>query len=166
METVHRINQLLLKVEKIIAALLIGGIAVCVILQVCFRYLFASPLAWTDELARYLQVWMAFIGSAIAADRLSHFHLDLIHQYVPRKVVVYVDVLVLLATLGFAAILGYYGVQILDVVQRQFSPAMNIRMNYAYLAIPVGSLLIVWHLIVHILDKLFLIVSAAKEEQV
>lgn len=164
MATIHRINQLLLKIERLLAVAFVGGITICVMLQVCFRYLIASPLAWTDELSRYFQVWMAFIGAAIAADRLSHFHLDLIHQYLPRKLLIYVDVLALLASIGFVAVLGYQGTQILAVVQSQLSPAMSIPMSYAYLAMPVGSFLIVWHLAVHVLDKLT--ASAAKEGQV
>ena len=166
-DLINRFNQRLLRVEKIVAAVLIAGIAVCVFLQVLFRYVFESPLAWTDELSRYLQVWMVFIGAAIAADRLSHFHLDLLHQYLPRGALHYVDIGVLLATLAFTGVLGFYGMQILETVHRQLSPAIGVQMSYAYSAIPVGCALMFWHLTVHLLNTVSDLVSntAAQGEQ-
>ena len=44
------------------------GMFLCVFVQVVLRYVFDRPLVWSDELARYLFVWCAFLGWVIAPD--------------------------------------------------------------------------------------------------
>lgn len=148
------LNRHLVRVEKFVAGTLIACIAICVFCQVFFRYFMASPLAWPDEMSRYLQVWMVFVGAAIATDRLSHFHMDVISQFVPSSLSRYIDLGVLLAMLVFAASVAVFGTRIIEVVHRQFSPAMEVKMSYAYLAMPVGGVLMCWHLVVHLVNKL------------
>lgn len=48
------------------------GMFLCVLVQVVLRYGFDRPLVWSDELARYLFVWCAFLGWIVAARRRSH----------------------------------------------------------------------------------------------
>ena len=43
--------------------------------QVLFRYVFQLSLAWSEELARYLFLWLAFLASAYAFKTRSHFAL-------------------------------------------------------------------------------------------
>ena len=147
-------NQHLVRIEKAVACFLVAGIAICVFLQVLFRYVLESPLAWTDELSRYLQVWMVFVGAAIATEQSSHFHLDLIHQYIPPAAVRWVEIGALLTMFAFAAVLVVYGTEILEIVHRQSSPAMGVPMSYPYAATPIGSALICWHVIVRVINKL------------
>jgi TRAP-type transport system small permease protein len=150
----NALDQYLVRGEKAVACVLVAGIAICVFLQVLFRYVFESPLAWTDELSRYLQVWMVFIGAAIATAQSSHFHLDLIHQYVPSGSARYVDIGALLVMFAFAGVLVIYGTEILEIVHRQSSPAIGLPMSYPYAATPTGSALICWHVIVRLINKL------------
>ena len=49
-----------------------AGIFLCVLAQVVFRYVFNAPLTWSEELARYLFIWCAFLGWTIASRRRSH----------------------------------------------------------------------------------------------
>ena len=61
--------------ERAVDALAIvtfAGMFACVLGQVVFRYFLGDPLTWSDELARYLFVWCAFLGWVIAARRRSH----------------------------------------------------------------------------------------------
>jgi TRAP-type transport system small permease protein len=154
MSRLNAFNQHLVAAEKAVACFLVSGIAICVFLQVLFRYVLESPLAWTDELSRYLQVWMVFVGAAIATDQSSHFHLDLVQQYIPPAAARWVDVGALLTMFAFAAVLVVYGTEILEIVDRQSSPAMGVPMSYPYAATPIGSALICWHVIVRLINKL------------
>lgn len=67
------------------------GIALVIILvfllsiQVLFRYVFAYPLGWTEELARYAYIWMIFVGAVLATREREHVRVELIKAFVSEK---------------------------------------------------------------------------------
>ncbi|MCE7878778.1 MAG: TRAP transporter small permease, partial [Betaproteobacteria bacterium PRO3] len=60
-----------------LAVLAFAGMFACVFAQVVFRYFLDDPLVWSDELARYLFVWVSFLGWIIAARNRSHLAIDM-----------------------------------------------------------------------------------------
>src|SRR5438105_14402803 len=60
------------RVVDALAIATFAGMFACVLVQVVMRYGFDRPLVWSDELARYLFVWCAFLGWIVAARRRSH----------------------------------------------------------------------------------------------
>jgi TRAP-type C4-dicarboxylate transport system permease small subunit len=149
-----RIDKAVSRIEMTAAGFIVALICSIVFLQVLFRYAIHSPLAWTEELARYLQVWLTMIGAAIGVHLGIHFRLDIIHLIIPKEVIRYYRLIILLATLLFIGMLVYYGADMLETVQRQRSPAMHISMFYPYLAIPVGAGLMAFHVIIGALQIL------------
>ena len=59
-------------------------LAVVVFLQFFTRYALNDPLAWTEEIARYLLTCVAFLGGGIAVRRYSHIHVEFLYVYYPR----------------------------------------------------------------------------------
>jgi TRAP-type C4-dicarboxylate transport system permease small subunit len=149
-----KVDRLVGRIEMAAAGTIIAAICCTVLLQVLFRYLFHSPLAWTEELARYLQVWLTTIGAAMGVRMGMHFKLDVIHLAIPKHALHYYRAIILLASLLFIGMLAYYGSVMLETVQRQQSPAMSVSMFYPYLALPVGAGLMGFHVIVQLLQIL------------
>src|SRR5262245_21164939 len=58
---------------EVVVGTLVAVAVVAVFLQVAFRYLLAIPLHWTEELARYLTVWLVLLGSALGVRSGTHF---------------------------------------------------------------------------------------------
>jgi TRAP-type C4-dicarboxylate transport system permease small subunit len=109
--------------------------------QVLGRYLFNAPPSWSEELARFLQVWIALLASALCVQQGMHLGVDyLLHAVAPRGRAG-LEVLVHVLVSGFLLLLLVQGIRILDVAAVQSSPAMGINMWYAYLAVPVGAAL-------------------------
>ncbi|WP_338833220.1 Sialic acid TRAP transporter small permease protein SiaQ [Moorella humiferrea] len=109
--------------------------------QVIMRYVLKNAPSWSEELARYLFVWVVFLGAAIAFRNSSHLGLDYFVNLLPsgpRRVIRYVVGLLLVILLFKVTLEGF---SVAELVKRQLSAAMRMPMNYAYLAIPVGSLL-------------------------
>src|SRR5678816_1188047 len=80
------VSSLLRLVERIIDAAAIAafsGIFLCVIAQVVLRYLFNNPLTWSEELARYLFIWCAFLGWLVASRRHSHLAMTFVVDRLP-----------------------------------------------------------------------------------
>lgn len=57
---------------------------IAVLLQVLFRYVLNLPLTWSEEAARYLNVWAVLLGAALAVKRRDHLRVDLIDMWVNK----------------------------------------------------------------------------------
>src|SRR4051812_42947652 len=69
--------------EEILLASLVAAITSVTFLQVFTRYVTEDPFIWTEELARYLFVWIALIGGAAAVRTNGHFGLDVLRRHIP-----------------------------------------------------------------------------------
>jgi TRAP-type transport system small permease protein len=59
-------------------------LAIVVFLQFFTRYALNDPLAWTEEIARYLLTCVAFLGGSLAVRRHTHIHVEFLYLYFPR----------------------------------------------------------------------------------
>jgi len=108
--------------------------------QVLFRFVFASPLSWSEELVRYVFIWSVFLTAAIGFNLNSHISIDFLTTWYPPRL----QRMVALVSWG-CVILGVVVVFVLGMqliqspsVWLQKSPAMEISMTVPYAAIPVG----------------------------
>jgi len=72
------IGTLVDKGTEIVVTLLGGSIFALGVIQVFFRYVVQSSLGWSEELSRYLFVWLIFIGSAVALPKGFHIAIDML----------------------------------------------------------------------------------------
>jgi len=122
-----------------ILAFIISVMLVVVSAQVWYRFVLNDPLTWSEEVARYLFVWISFLGSAVGVRMNVHLGIDLIDKILSPRGRIIMTVVVNLLIQIFLAVVIYWGVRILQVVQFQKSASMGIPMTYPYLAVPVGS---------------------------
>jgi TRAP-type C4-dicarboxylate transport system permease small subunit len=113
--------------------------ATLVIYQVAGRYLFGNPPSWTEEMARYLQVWLVLLAAPICLARGMHLSVDYLTPKLPAgpRFLARTVVLVLIALFGL--ILTIYGISLLSVAVLQVSPALGVSMVWPYLAVPVSG---------------------------
>lgn len=143
-----KFDNLLAKTE---AALLIGLVSVMTIivfLQVVYRYVLVQPLHWSEEMARYLFVWLSILGATLAVQKRGHFGLDIFYRMLPdrgRRVLEFVLHL-LMGTVIFVILVQ--GILLVQKTIPQESPAMGISMGWAYACLPVGAGLMAIHLLV------------------
>jgi len=95
-----KLENAIVKILYHVCALLMMVMATVVTAQVVSRYVFGNPFTWTEELARYVFVWMSMLGMAVGVKYGSHIALDILVkklQGTPRKVLVAVNQLFILA---------------------------------------------------------------------
>lgn len=109
--------------------------------QVWYRFVLNDPLAWSEEMARYLFVWISFIGSAVGVRMNVHLGIDLIEKFLTPALYKILSVVVNLLIQIFLVVVLIWGIKILGVVRFQTSASMGIPMIYPYLAVPVGAAL-------------------------
>jgi len=125
-----------------------------VLWQVGSRYLLRSPSSFTDELARYLLIWLSILGASYVTGKRMHLAIDLLARSssVKRRIqlnfIIY-SIVALFALL--AMVIG--GSRLVYVVATlgQTSPALEIPISVVYLVLPVGGLLIIYYSILNIL---------------
>ena len=141
-------DRLLGRVEAVMLAAMVAAITAVTFAQVFTRYVTADPFIWTEEVARYLFVWITMIGAAAAVRTHGHFGLDVLRHYAPplRPILGFSTMFVVAA---FLALLVYTGIAETRQAALQMSPALQVRMHWAYLALPVGAVLALCHVIAH-----------------
>ncbi len=137
---VKRLNS---KVEYVLGRIIFIGLAAMVAIsfsQVVTRWA-EYPLYWSEELARYIAIWLTFLGASYALrfNALARVEalLGLLSAGQKRWLAIFISLIVI----AFALFLCVYGYRISLRVVRQTSPAMFIPMTLVYASAPLGGLL-------------------------
>ena len=121
--------------------MLLVTMVVNVLWQIASRYLLDRPSAVTEELARYLLIWLGLFGGAYAASSGDHIALDIFPipafwQSLVRRTA--------MTFLGILLIIG--GIRLVQLVHQleQRSAALHIELSWVYLAAPMAGVLMVF----------------------
>jgi TRAP-type C4-dicarboxylate transport system permease small subunit len=119
-----------------------------VVWQVVSRYIIGSPSTFTDELARFLLIWVSLLGAAYASGRHMHIAIDVFPNSLEpgarRRLELLVDVLVI----GFVLLVPVIGggmVVYYTFTYLQLTPTLQIPMAFVYLIGPISGLLIIFY---------------------
>jgi TRAP-type C4-dicarboxylate transport system permease small subunit len=147
------IRRLTRGIEWVLIALSMG-IALVVFLQVVFRYVLRQPLYWSEELPRYLLIWMSFLAAGLAQKSESHINITLCLSWLPRRTQRWIHLAANLVILAFLGILVHSGGLVVNITAHHRSTALQLPMGVVYAALPVGALLMMLYLVLQILQEL------------
>lgn len=113
-----------------------------VFMNVVLRYIFSNSLSWVDEAARYMFIWLIWIGADYTLANRKHLRIDIISSHLKGKARLGLEIFVMGVWLAFCVFLGWQGTKLVYVVvqQQQLSTAMQISMGWAYLCIPLSGI--------------------------
>lgn len=147
------------RIDKILGAALSTIMAVMVInvlWQVFTRYVTGNPSSFTDELARYLMIWVGVLGAAYVSGRNSHVAIDILPGRASSKnqkrLRILVTILVILFVL-LAFVIGGSRLVYLSYILGQQSPALHIPMAVVYLILPISGFLIIFYKLSDLLNR-------------
>jgi TRAP-type C4-dicarboxylate transport system permease small subunit len=132
--------------------LLLVAMTVVTFAQVFFRFVIVHSLPWSEEFSRYSLVWASFLGASIALKRGLHIGVQAFVTKLSQEKRRLIYLITLAIITVFLIVVIVKGFQMASFNMRQSSPAMRIPMGFPYLAIPVGSLIMV----IHLVDELIL----------
>nr|WP_312884230.1 TRAP transporter small permease [Clostridium psychrophilum] len=128
------------KIEIAICVVLISLMTILVFVQVIMRYVMGNSLVWSEELARYLFIWLIYIGISYGAKIMKHIKIDASLKLFPLKIrpvtVIVGDTLFLVFSL-FITFSAFLVVQ-KEITLGQTSPAMQLPMWIIYAAPMIG----------------------------
>lgn len=140
------VEKWLLRANRWVLVAVMAAMAVLVFANVVSRYALNYSLIWVEELTRYLMVWVGFLGAGLVLRLGAHIAVDAFQDMLPARAAraLRTGIVVLLA-ITFAA-MTWLGIRYAAFAWDQETPVMNWSTGAIYLAIPIGSALLLIHL--------------------
>src|SRR5439155_20697972 len=133
-----RINAVLVPLVEIPAALLVVAEIVVLFTGILARYVFHTPIAWSDELAAIQFLWLAMLGSVIAFQRGEHMRMTAISGMLRPRARAFLDVVAVAAALAFLVLIVHPAYEFAADEVFVTTPALEIPNAWRAAAIPVG----------------------------
>lgn len=112
------------------------------------RYALGSQADWSEELARFLLIWIGILGAAYASGQKMHLAIDLLHPKLSernqKKLVFLINLVIVLFALTVMVIGGFRLIYITNVLG-QLSASMRIPMYLVYAIVPISGLLVIYY---------------------
>lgn len=127
-------------------ALLLVVMVSAVLWQVFSRYVLNSPSSITEELSRYLFIWIGILGSAYAAGQQTHLAIDILHSKLSTanrlRLRIGINVLIILFSLT-VLVIGGGNLVYVNYDLGQHSAALDLPLSFVYLVVPISGLLVI-----------------------
>ena len=138
-------------IDKFLGSFLVILMAVMtldVLWGVFTRYFLQSQASWTEELARFLLIWIGILGAAFASGQRLHLAIDLLKPKLNEqgqiRLTRFISLLILFFSISVMVIGGSRLVYITQILQQK-SAALQVPMAFIYLIVPISGLLIVFY---------------------
>ena len=133
-----------------IMVILMAVLVIDVTWQVVSRYLLGEASSFSEEVARYLLIWIGLLGSSYAYRKKMHLAFDLITNKVTGRIKFWMELVIHACIIFFSVVVlifgGWYLVQ-LTWELNQLSASLQISLSYVYFALPLSGLLMVLYAI-------------------
>jgi TRAP-type C4-dicarboxylate transport system permease small subunit len=146
-QRLDRVCDRLNRATEFVIAILLCATVLVILLQVTFRYGLNSSLSWSEELARYLFIWVIFLGVASATRRGEHMAVTALASVLPAALRRPLAMLVIAASLLFFAVVLYTTMLLTQNAIPQLSTALEVSVALVYVSAPIGAALTMLHLV-------------------
>jgi TRAP-type C4-dicarboxylate transport system permease small subunit len=109
-----RLDDIISRVEKILIVFLLSLMILVAFLQIVLRNFFATGFSWADVFVRYLVLWVAFIGAALATQEGKHINIDVFSRWISGKGKIYLKAVSQLCSLIICGLLAYAAVKFIQ----------------------------------------------------
>ena len=139
------------KIDQVLGtslAVIMGIMVLNVLWQVFTRYVIGVPSSFTDELARYLMIWLGLLGAAYVSGKNMHIAIDVLVKKTKAETQIRLKKAVNLIILLFAfftLVVGGFRLVYIAFHLEQNSPSLQIPLGVVYLVLPISGLLIIYY---------------------
>jgi len=134
---------------------LMASMVLNVLWQVITRFIFINPSTFTDELARYLLIWLSLLGASYVSGKQRHLAIDYFQNKFSERKRKTMQVTIQFIVLFFALLVMVIGGGNLvshTFYLNQISAALQINLGFVYLVLPISGLIIIFYSVVNILE--------------
>nr|WP_251048374.1 TRAP transporter small permease [Halomonas sp. ISL-56] len=153
--------------DAIIQPVVFAGMAALIgviTLQIVSRVFF-SAVGWTEEVARFLLVWITFLAGTLAFQRGRHIAVTFVVDALPGRLRQIAKLAALLIVLAFMIALIVIGYRYMQVQSFQKSASLRLSMTYVYAVMPICAAIMAWYSLVDIVELLINGETAQPQEE-
>lgn len=140
---------------QVLIAVLMGLMVVNVTWQVFSRYVLGDPSSFTDELSRYMMIWLGLAGAAYVSGKNGHLAIDILPEKLKGKQLFYLQLCIhsLVVVFGlFVMIIGGGNLVYITQILQQKSATLQIPLSWIYGIVPISGALVVYYHLFHIIQ--------------
>lgn len=144
-----KVRTFLDNLEENVLLFILFAAVVLIFMQVVMRYVFSNSISWSEELGRYLFIWLTWLSTGYAVRKKRHLRIEVIMDFFGERGKTIIDIITMIVWSGFTVFLINQSWQVTSMVWRrgQLSAALEIYTAFAYAAIPVGATIMLLRLI-------------------
>ena len=143
---VRRINVFVQYVVIAQFAVLVTVVAAAVF----WRYVLNDSIVWAEELARYLFVWISFLGGGLGVGTNIHIGVDSAVALLPARPKLVVQIAMELLIVGFTVVLIWVGWQFMMFGMRSEALLLPVKMGHVYMAVPAGGFVMLVNVLLNV----------------
>ena len=136
--------------------ILMGANVLNVLWQVFTRFVLKDPSSFTEELARFLLIWVGLLGASYAAGKKMHLAIDVVLQTLKNKRKIWAEISIqvfIFLFSFFVMVVGGLRLVTITLTLNQISAALRVKLGYVYVVIPLSGLLIMFYAVVFIIER-------------
>jgi TRAP-type C4-dicarboxylate transport system permease small subunit len=142
-------------IVKYLVSLLFIIMVTLVAIQVLTRFVIDYPISWTEEIARFLMIYIVMLGSSLLVRKNGHIAVDFLLEIVSANTKKKIELINIVICGIFFIIFAYCGIELTIAVISQVSPTLQFSMALAYAAIPIGAILMILNAISIFYETIF-----------
>ena len=155
MQLFNRALDGLVRVLRLVIVLQAMAIFVIAVLAVIARYVFGGAVSWSEEVPRYLLIWISFLGAAICVDRKEHIAFDILYSRLPRRPRAVLRWAIDLLILAFGFVMFWWGIVFVEDFGGDLMETIPFKNYWFYVVMPISGLLIMLFVARDLLNSLF-----------
>jgi TRAP-type C4-dicarboxylate transport system permease small subunit len=152
-------KSLKLKIDfvlKWVLVFIMAAMTINVLWQVFSRFILQNPSSITEELARYMLIWIGILGASYVAGQKMHLAIDLLSTKLTGSKKSYLEIFIQLSIFVFSfAVMVIGGIRLVQITLslNQISAALQIQLGYVYSVLPLSGIIMMFYSAVFIIDE-------------
>lgn len=136
-----RVRTFLDNIEENLLLFMLAILVIVIFLQVVMRYLFQNSLSWSEELGRYLFIWLTWMSTGYAVRQHRHLRIEILSDFLSERGKIVLNITAMTIWCAFGIFLVNKGWTITSLLWRrgQITAALEIPMAITYASVPFGA---------------------------
>lgn len=134
----QRTLDLLNRITRIFMIGIILIMSLILLLQIISRFLVFMPLSWSQELLQYLNIWLVFLGAAVAVKEKAHIKIDLMVERFPSSFGKFFRIFSYLVSTLLVSLVAHQAYTLMGKTMHKCIGSFPVPMGYFYLSLLCG----------------------------